>query len=137
MIRSGFLSSSERPELEVGVRSHREDHGVARRANAILLLDDGKSCQVITEFLYLDDDIISSWYKTFHKAGWDALSIDGWKGGVSRLTAIQEAELCHWLGWSFLPLNGLDQSPYFEGIRSALLQFRLHQAFGPIGVRIS
>ena len=28
-------------------------------------------------------------------------SIDGWKGGVSRLTAIQEAELCHWLDGRF------------------------------------
>ena len=43
MIRPGFLSLSERRELEVCVRSQREDHGVARRANAILLLDDGKS----------------------------------------------------------------------------------------------
>ena len=42
MIRPSFLSSSERLELESCVRSHREDHGVARRANAILLLDDGK-----------------------------------------------------------------------------------------------
>ena len=101
MIRPGFLSSSERRELEVCVRSQREDHGVARRANAILLLDDGKSCQVIAEFLYLDDDTIRSWYKTYHEAGWDALSIDGWKGGVSRLTAIQEAELCDWLDGRF------------------------------------
>ena len=53
-IRPSFLSSAERLELEVCVRSQREDHGVARRANAILLLDDGKSCQVIAEFLYLD-----------------------------------------------------------------------------------
>jgi hypothetical protein len=53
MIRAGFLSSSERRELEVCMRSRREDHGVARRANAILLLDDGKSCQAIAEFLYL------------------------------------------------------------------------------------
>ena len=43
MIRAGFLSSSERRELEVCVRSQREDHGIARRANAILLLDDGNS----------------------------------------------------------------------------------------------
>jgi len=63
MIQSGFLSSSERLELESCVRGHREDHGVARRANAILLLDDGKSCQVIAEFLYLGDDTIRGWYK--------------------------------------------------------------------------
>ena len=64
MIRAGFLSSAERLELEACVRRQREDHGIARRANAILLLDDGKSCQEISEFLYLDDDTIRGWYKT-------------------------------------------------------------------------
>jgi len=101
MNRPCFLSSSERRELEVCVRSQREDHGVARRANAILLLDDGKSFQVIAEFLYLDDDTIRGWYKTYREAGWDALSIDGWKGGTSRLSATQEAELCDWLDGRF------------------------------------
>lgn len=58
MTRFSFLPSSERRELGVCVRSQREDHGIVRRANAFLLLDDGKSCQVIAEFLYLDDDTI-------------------------------------------------------------------------------
>ena len=40
------------------------DHGIARRANAILLLDDGKSFQEITDFLYLDDDTVRGWHKT-------------------------------------------------------------------------
>ena len=77
MIRSGFLSCAERLELEVCVRSQREDHGVARRANALLLLDDGKPCQVIAEFLYLDDDTIRGWHKTYRKSGWNALAFDG------------------------------------------------------------
>ena len=47
MIRPGFLSPPERRELVACVRSQREDHGVARRANTMLLLDDGKSCQAI------------------------------------------------------------------------------------------
>ena len=80
MIRRGFLSLSERRELEACVRSQREDHGIARRANAILLLDDGKSCQEIAEFLYLDDDTIRGWYKTYQRADWDALSVDAWQG---------------------------------------------------------
>ena len=101
MIRPGFLSSSERRKLEVCVRSQREDHGVARRANAIVLLDDGKSCQTIAEFLYLDDDTIRGWYKTYREQGWDGLSADGWKGGQSRMTLIQEAELCAWLDGRF------------------------------------
>jgi len=101
MIRAGFLSPSERRELEACTRSHREDHGVARRANAILLLDDGESCVQIAKFLYLDDDTIRGWYKTYREAGWDTLSIDGWKGGQARVTSSQEAELCAWLDGRF------------------------------------
>ena len=101
MIRTGFLSAPERRELEACVRSQREDHGIARRANAILLLDDGKSCQVIAEFLYLDDDTIRGWYKTYREGGWDGLSIDGWKGGQSRLTVTQEGALFDWLDGRF------------------------------------
>jgi transposase len=97
MIRSGFLSSAERLELEACVRGQREDHGIARRANAILLLDDGESCVQIAKFLYLDDDTVRGWYKTYCEGGWDALSVDGWKGGQSRLTASQEAALSAWL----------------------------------------
>ena len=101
MIRPGFLFSTECLELEACVRSQREGHDIARRANAILLLDDGKSCQVIAEFLYLDDDTIRGWSKTYCEGGCDALSVDGWKGGKSRLTVSQEAELCAWLDGRF------------------------------------
>ena len=50
MIHAGYLSSAERLELEACVRRQREDHGIACRPNAILLLDDGKSCKAIAEF---------------------------------------------------------------------------------------
>ena len=94
MLRTGFISSADRIGLEACVRRQREDYGIARRANAILLLDDGKSCQEISEFLYLDDDTIRGWYKTYRQDGWDALALDGWKGGQSRMTQAQEAGLC-------------------------------------------
>ncbi|WP_235575864.1 IS630 family transposase [Roseovarius tolerans] len=97
MIRPGFLSSSDRIELEACVRRQREDHGIARRANAILLLDDGESCARIAKFLYLDDDTIRGWYKSYRQDGWDALAYDGWKGGQSRMSQAQEAGLCAWL----------------------------------------
>ena len=48
MIYHGFLPSAERLELEACVRRQREDHSIARRANAILLLDDGKSSHYTT-----------------------------------------------------------------------------------------
>ena len=96
MIRAGFLSPAERRELLSCVRGHREDHGIARRANVILLLDDGESCVQIAKFLYLGDDTIRGWYKTYREGGWGSLSTDGWKGGQPRMTPAQEAELCAW-----------------------------------------
>tara|TARA_B110000046_G_scaffold82361_1_gene90647 strand:- start:513 stop:659 length:147 start_codon:yes stop_codon:yes gene_type:complete len=44
MIRPNFLTAADRLELLSCVKRQREDHGVARRANALLLLDDGMSC---------------------------------------------------------------------------------------------
>jgi transposase len=101
MIRPGFLSLSERRDLEACVRRHREDHGIARRANAILLLDDGESCSQIARFLYLDDDTVRGWYKVYRRDGWEVLALDGWQGGQSRMTAAQEAALCAWLEGHF------------------------------------
>ena len=100
-IQPKSLSSSERAALMSCVRSHREDHGIARRANAILLLDDGESCAQIAKFLYLDDDTIRGWLRTYQEGGWDALSTDGWKGGYSRMTSAQETKLCLWLDGRF------------------------------------
>ena len=73
----GFMFAEGRPELEACVRRRREDQGIGRRANAILLLGDGKSRQAIAEFLDLDDDTIRSWHKTYQNGSWDALSTDG------------------------------------------------------------
>ena len=97
MICPHFLSPEDRLELERCLRRHREEYGIARRANALLLLDKGKSCAEIAEFLYLDDDTIRSWYKAFRQEGWDALALDGWQGGQSRLTLDQETNLSAWL----------------------------------------
>ena len=101
MIRSNFLSAANRLELVRCVGGQREDHGIARRANALLLLDDGKSCAQIAEFLYLDDDTIRSWLKVYERAGWEGLAQDGWRGGLSRLTTGQETVLTDWLAGRF------------------------------------
>ena len=97
MIRPGFLNSSQRSELEEIVRHPREEHGVARRANAILLLDDGMSCVQVGKVLYLDDDTVRSWYKEYMSGGVDGLLTFDWKGGLSRLSASQEEDLMSWL----------------------------------------
>ena len=79
LIRPCLVSSTERLELEACVGSQREGHGVARRANAILLLDDRKSCQWIAEFPYLADDTLRGWHRSWRESGWEALAVDGWK----------------------------------------------------------
>ena len=101
MIRSRFLSDADRRELLVCVRGQREDHGVARRANALLLLDEGKSCVEVARVLYLDDDTVRGWYKQYLAEGWESVAYDGWKGGQSRMSAAQEAKLCAWLEGRF------------------------------------
>ena len=72
------------------MKRQRDDHGVARRANALLLLDDGKSCVEIAQVLYLDDDTVRGWHKQYLAEGWDAVAYDGWKGGQSRLFVAQQ-----------------------------------------------
>ena len=97
MIHPNFLSAASRLELERCLRRHREEYGIARRANAILLLDKGKSCAEIAEFLYLDDDTIRGRYKAFRQEGWDALALDGRHGRQSRLTPDEETKRSAWL----------------------------------------
>ena len=101
MNRSNFLSLEDRGELLACVKRQREDHGVARRANALLLLDDGKSCVEIAQVLYLDDDTVRGWHKQYVAEGWDAVAYDGWKGGQSRLAVAQQVALCAWLAGRF------------------------------------
>jgi transposase len=42
---------------------------LARRANALVLLDDGMSCEAIAKVLLLDDDTIRTWYRLYEEDG--------------------------------------------------------------------
>ena len=86
MIHPNFLSAASQLELEQCLRRHREEYRIAPCANTILLLDKGKSCAEIAEFLYLEDDTIRGRYKAFRQEGWDALALDGRHRRQSRLT---------------------------------------------------
>ena len=97
MIGPKFLPPEDRRELLAYGKHQRGDHGIARRANALLLLDDGKSRAEIAGVLYLDDDTVRGWRKQYLAEGWDAVAHDGWKGGQSRMTGAQEAGPCNWL----------------------------------------
>ena len=97
MIRPNFLTAADRLELLSCVKRQREDHGVARRANALLLLADGMSCAKTAKVLFLDDDTVRGWHKQYLAEDWEAVAYDGWKGGQSRMTAAQEVDLGEWL----------------------------------------
>jgi transposase len=102
MIEPRFLSPAQRAELEQIVRRPSEDHGVARRANAILLLDDDWSCVQVGRALYLDDDTVRNWHNQYRLGGLDLLTTFDWKGGLTFLNATQEAALCNWLEAQFV-----------------------------------
>jgi len=78
MIRPNFLTVADRLELLSCVKRQREDHGVARRANALLLLNDGMSCVQIAKVLFLDDDTVRIWHKQYLAEDWEAVAYDGW-----------------------------------------------------------
>ena len=62
MIRPGFLDSELRRDLIKLARDGSAAYRLARRANALVLLDKGMSCQLVAEVLLLDNDTIRAWY---------------------------------------------------------------------------
>src|SRR5438034_6888538 len=88
MIRGGFLDASIREDLIALVRDGKAETRLTRRANALLLLDDGMSCEAIAKVLYLDDDTIRYWYKLYGEKGLSWLADFGYKGCVCELTMV-------------------------------------------------
>jgi transposase len=93
MIRRGFLSAEERKELVWLARDGSAEHRVGRRANAILLLDDGLSCERVAKVLYLDDDTVRGWRKIYDERGIAGLEQFDAGGSSSRLSTVQEEAL--------------------------------------------
>src|SRR5690606_25148701 len=75
MVEVGFLSNEQRAHLLALVRRPSERHGIARRANAMLLLDDGLSYEAVARVLYLDDDTVPGWRERFRREGLCALGL--------------------------------------------------------------
>jgi transposase len=93
MMSGGFLSAKEGAALKAVIRHPSESHGVARRANAILLLDKGWSCAGVAEVLYLDDDTVRTWLKRYRAGGLDEMTLFDWHGRPGHLSLAQEVEL--------------------------------------------
>src|SRR5664279_3725013 len=98
MIRRGFLDSESRRDLIELARDGSAAHRLARRANALVLLDKGMSCQSIAEVLLLDGDTIRAWYQLYQEDGIEGLASFGHEGGTCRLTVEQQDKLKVWIG---------------------------------------
>src|SRR5208337_3509207 len=97
MIRPGFLDSESRQDLVELARDGSAAHRLARRANALVLLDDGMSCEAIARVLLIDDDTIRTWFRLYQEDGIEGLASFGYEGGACRLTGEQQDKLKAWI----------------------------------------
>src|SRR5450755_4312019 len=98
MIRGHFLSEEDRNELIALARDGSVASRVTRRANALVLLDDGWSCQEVAAAFLLNDDTIRGWFKLFEQRGIEGLTCFDVGGSVSFLSAVQEDALKAFVG---------------------------------------
>jgi transposase len=97
MIGPGFLDNESRRDLIELARDGSAAHRLARRANALVLLDDGMSCEAIAKVLFLDDDTIRTWYRLYQEDGIEGLASFGYEGSACRLSAEQQDKLKTWI----------------------------------------
>src|SRR4249920_258853 len=113
MIRAGYLSPRDRADLIALARDGSAAHRLARRANALVLLDDGWSCERVAAALFLDDDTIRRWHALFLEDGLEGLTRFESGGGASRLSKMQEAALKSWITGA-LPRSTRQVGAYIE-----------------------
>jgi transposase len=97
MIRSRFLDSESRRDLIELARDGSAAHRLARRANALVLLDDGMSCTAVAKVLFLDDDTVRTWYQLYQEDGIEGLATFNHEGGSCRLTEELRDNLKLWI----------------------------------------
>src|ERR1700686_5674644 len=130
MIRPGFLDRESRQDLIELARNGSAAHRLARRANALVLLDDGMSCEAIAKVLLLDDDTIRTWYRLYEEDGIEGLASFGYEGGACRLSEAQQCKLAaswrnsrlnvSWLGTPFASLRKPRRNGSFALANSAM-----------------
>ena len=97
MIRGGVLDSGSRKDLTELARDGLAAHRLARRANALMLLDDRMSCEAVAKVLLLDDDAIRTWHRLCEVEGIEGLANFGYEGGACRLSDEQRENLRAWI----------------------------------------
>ena len=103
MIRPGFLSKAERNELRALARDGLSEGRVVRRANALVLLNDGWSCAEVATALLLDDDTVRGWHRLYEEHGLTGLVVFHQGGSEGHLTC--ERESCRFSGSQGVGVN--------------------------------
>jgi transposase len=98
MIRGGFLTGEDRGKLVALARDGSAAARVTRRANALVLLDGGWSCQEVADALLMNDDTIRGWHKLFEQRGIEGLTSFDMGGSAGFLSAAQEDALKAFVG---------------------------------------
>ncbi len=97
MIRAGFLDPETRSNLIDLGRDGSVAHRLARRANALVILDDGMSCDEVAKVLLLDDDTVRTWHRLYEDEGIEGLVSFDYDGRTCRLSDAQQAKLKTWI----------------------------------------
>ena len=98
MIRAGFLDPESRKDLTELARDGSAAHRLGRRANALVLLDQGMSCGDVAKVLLLDDDTVRTWHRLYETDGIEGLAGFGYEGSACRLSEAQQDKLKAWVG---------------------------------------
>ena len=97
MIRAGFLSASDRADLIALARDGSAASRLTRRANALVLLDAGWSCQAVAKALLFDDDTIRKWHGLFVEDGLEGLTRFEGGGSACQFSGEQQEKLKAWV----------------------------------------
>jgi transposase len=85
-----ILSSLDRLELVSVARDGLAQGRFVKRANALVLLDDGHKASVVAKFLLLDEATIRRWLEVYRSAGLEGLLTLAYEGSVCRLDEGQQ-----------------------------------------------
>ena len=97
MRKIGFLTAEDRRTLTELSQDGLAQHRLARRANALILLDRGMSYRQVAAVLLIDDDTVRQWRLIFETEGVEGLAGFHFGGRHAFLSSDQEGELAAWV----------------------------------------
>jgi transposase len=97
MIRGSFLPPEDRTDLIALARGGSVAHWLWRRANAVVLLDDGLSCEAVAKLLFVDDDTIRSSRQLYEEGDLEGLTRFEAGGSACQLSGEQQETLKAWV----------------------------------------